>query len=95
MSNRDDSNVQTGYGYRIFCSRLLKVLCFSTLTKFSDYHWQDNARSGYMFIYGSSSPVWPDWSDSNFCGIFSCGCNAFRTGNYWSYAEFVGSRLTQ
>ena len=56
-----------------------------------EYHWQDRVSSGYMFIYGYSSPVWPDWTGPKHCGIFGCGCNAYRSGNYLSYAEFVGS----
>lgn len=64
---------------------------------FSDYHWQDTVSSGYMYIYGGSSPMWMDISDPKQYGIFFCGSNVWRyySGGKYPYAEYVGSRLSK
>ena len=60
----------------------------------SDYHIQDELYSGYMFLFGGSSPLWIVGDNLSGCGIFAGGCNVFRLINNGKrpYAEFVGSR---
>lgn len=69
-----------------------------TWCTFSDYHRQDFDRpsSGFIFIYGGSSPLWDTVQVSSTCGIFESVSNAciWGTNSYVEYVPYVGSRLT-
>ena len=60
----------------------------------NDYHLQDTPLSGYMNIFGGSSPLWLVGKDVSGCGLFAGGCNVFRliSNSKRAYAEYVGSR---
>ena len=62
------------------------------LGTFSDYHYQDDVYSGFMFIFGGEWDEWVLRFNLHACGMFTAGSNVFRTASYHNYAEFVGCR---